>query len=57
MTVRTPRYPVEFNDAPLTDLVDAAHGDTGGWWREELLGGPFNKSLFLDVLQSELVTA
>ncbi len=58
VTLRVPHYPIDCaEDATLADLVEAAVGDTGGWWREEFLGGPFNPSLFLAVLQSELVPA
>ncbi len=55
--VRLPRYPVDFDDGPLPDLIEAACQDVGGWWREGFVGGPFDPDMLLNVLEKELVAA
>ncbi len=50
--VEWPRYPIDFDDAPLPELFTAACDDTGGWWRDQFVGGPFDKNAFLDALDA-----
>jgi hypothetical protein len=57
VTVRFPRYPVDFDDGLLPELFAAACADVGGWWRDGFVGGPFNTDAFLDVLEAQLVAA
>lgn len=46
-----PRYPLDFDDAELPELIDGALANAGKDWADEFVGGPFNVDLFVAIAE------
>ncbi len=55
--VEVPRYPVDIDDANLDALIAAACMGAGQTWREEFVGGPFDRLAFLAAVDSAVAVA